>query len=439
MSKRIEALFTSPKEKVSIPSTSLLYIDVYNTRLFFSNMAKEINKIILAYSGGLDTSVILHWLKEAYSAEVIAFTADLGQAHDPHVVESQAKEIGASKIIIKDLKEEFIKDFVFPMFRANTVYEGEYLLGTSIARPLISKYLIEIAEKENADAIAHGATGKGNDQIRFELGSYALNPNIEVIAPWRIWEYSSRADLLAYCHTHQIKIEFKKEDPSYSIDENLLHTSYEGGPLEDLSRPAPEEIWQRTNPIQNTPNQKEEVKIDFLNGDPVAVNGVTQSPANILTSLNKIAGNHGIGRLDLIENRFTGMKSRGCYETPGGTLLLKAHRAIESITLDREAAHLKDGLMPKYAEFIYNGLWWSPEREALQALINKTQEQVTGSVTLNLLKGNIGITSRESEFSLYDSKLVTFEDDENSYNPEDASGFIKINSLRLKLNSKRKK
>ena len=402
-------------------------------------MGKEINKIVLAYSGGLDTSVILHWLKEKYSADVIAFTADIGQEHNSEEVRMRAKEIGASKVFIEDLKDEFVSEYVFPMFRANTVYEGEYLLGTSIARPLISKKLIEIAEAENADAIAHGATGKGNDQIRFELGSYALNPDIKVLAPWRNWEYASRADLISYCDKHQINIEVNNDDPTYSIDENLLHTSYEGGILEDPSKPAPEEIWQRTKAISASPEEGEVIQIDFHKGDPISVNNQSMSSSEILNALNVAAGNNGIGRLDLVENRFTGMKSRGCYETPGGTLLLKAHRAIESITLDGQAAHLKDDIMPKYADLIYKGLWWSPERKALQALIDNTQEAVSGTIKLNLLKGNIEILSRESENSLYDENIVTFEDDENSYDQSDATGFIKINALRLKLNSRRNK
>ena len=402
-------------------------------------MKKTYNKIVLAYSGGLDTSVILHWLKETYKAEVVVFTADIGQEHDPVLVEERANSIGACKVIIEDLQEEFVSNYVFPMFRANTVYEGEYLLGTSIARPLISKRLVEIAEQEGADAIAHGATGKGNDQIRFEIGSYSLNPEIEVIAPWRIWDYVSRADLVNYCKEHQIDIDASPDDPLYSTDENLLHTSYEGGVLEDPSIEAPESVWQRTANIMDTPDTKTEVKIEFRNGDPVAIDGQPLKSSEILSLLNDMAGKNGIGRLDLVENRFTGMKSRGCYETPGGALLLKAHRAIESITLDGHAAHLRDELMPKYAQLIYDGFWWSPEREALQAFIDKTQEKVTGSVTLSLLKGNINIKSRTSDFSLYDPKVVTFEDDENTYDQADASGFIKINSLRLRLNAKRNK
>ena len=383
--------------------------------------------------------MILHWLKETYQAEVIVFTADIGQEHDPLLVEERANSIGACKVIIEDLKEEFVSNYVFPMFRANTVYEGEYLLGTSIARPLISKRLVEIAEQEGADAIAHGATGKGNDQIRFEIGSYSLNPSIEVIAPWRIWNYVSRADLVNYCKEYQIEIDASPDDPLYSTDENLLHTSYEGGVLEDPSVVAPESVWQRTENILDTPDTATEVKIDFKDGDPVAIDGKALKASEILSILNNLAGKNGIGRLDIVENRFTGMKSRGCYETPGGAVLLKAHRAIESITLDGHTAHLRDELMPKYAQLIYDGFWWSPEREALQAFIDKTQEKVTGSVTLTLLKGNINIKSRLSEFSLYDPKVVTFEDDENTYDQADASGFIKINSLRLRLNAKRNK
>ena len=400
---------------------------------------KNIKKIVLAYSGGLDTTVILHWLKKEYDAEVIAFTADIGQDHDADLVKERANSIGASKVIIEDLKEDFTLDYIFPMFKANTLYEGEYLLGTSIARPLISKRLVEIAEQEGADAIAHGATGKGNDQIRFEIGSYSLNPDIQVIAPWRTWEFTSRADLVQYCKEHQISIDAGPEEPLYSTDENLLHTSYEGEILEDPSIPAPEEIWKRTMSLESAPDKPEVIEISFTKGVATALDGKAYSPAEILTNLNEIAGRHGIGRLDLVENRFTGMKSRGCYETPGGTLLLKAHRAMESITLDSNAGHLKDELMPKYAKLIYDGFWWSPEREALQALIDTTQEFVTGSVQLSLYKGNTSIQSRSSEYSLYDSKIVTFEDDENAYDQADASGFIKINSLRLKQVAKRKR
>lgn len=400
---------------------------------------KTIDKIILAYSGGLDTTVILHWLKKTYDAEVIVFTADIGQDHDPKLVQKRANAIGASKIIIEDLREEFVNDYVFPMFKANTIYEGEYLLGTSIARPLISKRLVEIAEQEKADAIAHGATGKGNDQIRFEIGSYSLNPDIQVIAPWRTWEFSSRADLVEYCKIHQIDIDAGPEEPLYSTDENLLHTSYEGEILEDPAIPAPEEIWKRTKSLTNASDKPEEISISFEEGIPISINEKNMSPAELLSELNDYAGNHGIGRLDLVENRFTGMKSRGCYETPGGTILLKAHRAIESITLDSESGHLKDELMPRYAQLIYDGFWWSPEREALQSLIDKTQEYVSGNVILSLYKGNITVLGRSSDSSLYDAKIVTFEDDENAYDQADASGFIKINSLRLKQAAKRKK
>ena len=400
---------------------------------------KKINKIILAYSGGLDTTVILHWLKDTYDAEVITFTADIGQDQDDNLVRERANSIGASKVIIEDLKKRFTEDFIFEMFKANTVYEGEYLLGTSIARPLISKRLVEIAEEEGADAIAHGATGKGNDQIRFEIGSFSLNPDIQVIAPWRIWEYSSREDLVNYCKLHQIEIDASPDEPLYSTDENLLHTSYEGEILEDPSIAAPESIWKRTSSLQEAPDLEEIVEIGFNEGVPVSMNEEEYPPDELLNRLNHLAGKHGIGRLDLVENRFTGMKSRGCYETPGGTILLKAHRAIESITLDSKAGHLKDECMPKYAQLIYDGFWWSPEREALQALINKTQEFVTGSVRLSLYKGNITILGRESNYSLYDPKIVTFEDDENAYNQGDATGFIKINSLRLKQIAKRKR
>ena len=368
---------------------------------------------------------------------MIAFTADIGQDHDPELVRDRAASIGASKIIIEDLKEEFTKEYIFPMFKANTLYEGEDLLGTSIARPLISKRLVEIAEEEGADAIAHGATGKGNDQIRFEIGSYSLNPEIQVIAPWRTWDYSSRADLVDYCKLHQIEIDASPDEPLYSTDENLLHTSYEGEILEDPSIKAPDEIWQRTVAPVNAPDEEEIITIEFKQGEPVSIDGNQYTPSNLLTHLNSLAGKHGIGRLDLVENRFTGMKSRGCYETPGGTILLKAHRAMESITLDSQAGHLKDDLMPKYAQLIYDGFWWSPEREALQALIDKTQEFVTGSVELSLYKGNVSILGRSSNFSLYDSKIVTFEDDENAYNQADATGFIKINSLRLRQIAKR--
>ena len=400
---------------------------------------KKIKKIVLAYSGGLDTTVILHWLKNKYDADVITFTADIGQEQNEDLVRERANSIGASKVIIENLRERFTKDFIFPMFKANAVYEGEYLLGTSIARPLISERLVEIAEAEGADAIAHGATGKGNDQIRFEIGSYSLNPDIEVLAPWRTWEYSSREELIDYCKVHQIDIDASPEEPLYSTDENLLHTSYEGEILEDPSVKAPDNIWKRTTALEDTPDTEDIINLEFEKGEPVGINDIDYSPSEILEKLNELAGKHGIGRLDLVENRFTGMKSRGCYETPGGTILLKAHRAIESITLDSKAGHLKDELMPKYAQLIYDGFWWSPEREAIQALIDKTQEHVSGSVQLSLFKGNISVLGRSSKFSLYDPKIVTFEDDENAYDQADATGFIKINSLRLKQIAKRKR
>tara|TARA_B110000014_G_C20126032_1_gene599896 strand:- start:2905 stop:4119 length:1215 start_codon:yes stop_codon:yes gene_type:complete len=403
-------------------------------------MKGKFKKIILAYSGGLDTTVILHWLKKTYSAEVIAFTADLGQKIDTHKVEEKAIRIGAANIHIEDLKNEFVKNYIFPMFRCNTVYEGEYLLGTSIARPLIAKRIVEIANDSGAHAISHGATGKGNDQIRFELSAYSLSPNIQVIAPWRIWDFNSRSDLVNYCKQEEIEVDKKSEnDPLYSMDENILHTSYEGGPLEDTNTIPPEDMWLRTQNLMNTPNEPSLIKIGFKNGDPISIDDSKLEPGDLLQKLNELAGKHGIGRLDLVEHRFTGMKSRGCYETPGGTILLKAHRAIESITLDGEVIHLKDELMPKYSNLIYNGLWWSPERIALQAFIDKTQEYVEGSVSLKLFKGNIEVLGRESNFSLYDPKVATFEDDADTFNQEDASGFIKINAVRLKATAKRKK
>ena len=395
-------------------------------------MGKEVNKIILAYSGGLDTSVILHWLKEQYSAKVIAFTADIGQEHNSQEVESRAKEIGASKVFIEDLKDEFISEYVFPMFRANTVYEGEYLLGTSIARPLISKRLIEIAEAENADAIAHGATGKGNDQIRFELAYYANNPDIEVIAPWREWELNSRNQLIDFAEKYQISIpKDKKGDPPFSTDANLLHTSSEGKILEDPWIPAPEHVFSRTKSLEDAAETSDQITIGFEKGDPTSINGKKFKPHNLLRELNHIAGKHGVGRIDIVENRFIGMKSRGVYETPGGTILLHAHRAIESITLDKGEAHLKDELMPKYAEIIYNGLWFSSERISLQKIIDQTQTNVSGEIKLKIYKGNVVILGRKSNNSLYNSSLVSFEE-AGKYSPKDAEGFIKITSLRLR-------
>ena len=401
---------------------------------------KKTNKVVLAYSGGLDTSVILVWLKEHYNCEVVTFTADIGQGEELEPARAKAKKLGVREIFVEDLKEEFVRDFVFPMFRANTIYEGEYLLGTSIARPLIAKQLVQIAKKTGADAIAHGATGKGNDQVRFELGAYALSPNIKVIAPWREWNLDSREKLLKYAAQHKIPIEAKRKSGSpYSMDANLLHISYEGRVLEDPWQIPEESMWRWTVSPEKAPNKAETIELTFAKGDIVAINGKKMSPATVLTALNKIGGKHGIGRTDIVENRYVGMKSRGCYETPGGTIMLKAHRAIESITLDRELAHLKDDLMPRYATLIYNGYWWSPEREALQTLIDKTQARVNGIVRLKLYKGNVIVTGRKSaKDSLFDATIATFEDDAGSYDQKDASGFIKLNALRLRILNKRK-
>ena len=397
-------------------------------------------KVVLAYSGGLDTSIILKWLQTEYACEVVTFTADLGQGEELTPAREKAELLGIkpTNIYIEDLREEFVSDFVFPMFRCNALYEGLYLLGTSIARPLISKRLVEIAEETGADAIAHGATGKGNDQVRFELSAYALNPTIQVIAPWREWSLTSRSRLIKFAEENQIPIaKDKRGEAPFSVDANLLHTSSEGKVLEDPSVPAPEYVYQRTINPENAPEAPEFIEIEFLNGDAVAINGRQMSPAKILTKLNERGGAHGIGRLDLVEGRFIGMKSRGIYETPGGTILLEAHRAIESITLDRGASHLKDELMPKYSELIYNGLWYSPEREMLQSLINISQKYVEGEVTLKLYKGSVRSIARQSKQSLYSEKQVTFEDDEGIYNQGDASGFIKLNALRLKLLAQR--
>ena len=394
----------------------------------------KIKKVVLAYSGGLDTSVILKWLQETYQCEVITFTADLGQGEELEPARKKAQMLGVKQIFIEDLREEFVRDYVFPMFRANTVYEGTYLLGTSIARPLIAKRQIEIANMVGADAVAHGATGKGNDQVRFELGYYANNPNIKIIAPWREWQLNSRQKLIEYAMQHQIPVATDKMGESpYSVDANLLHTSSEGKILEDPSLPAPEYVYQRTVNPKQAPDKSTTIEIEFLAGNPVAINSQKMSPAQILTTLNKFGGENAIGRLDLVENRFVGMKSRGVYETPGGSILLVAHRAIESITLDREAAHLKDELMPKYASLIYNGFWFSPERLMLQALIDKSQENVEGTVTLELYKGNITVLGRKSNKSLYSMQHVTFEEDAGAYNQQDANGFIKLNALRLRI------
>ena len=396
----------------------------------------KIKKVVLAYSGGLDTSVILKWLQDEYKCEVVTFTADIGQGEELEPARAKAKAAGVKSIYIDDLREEFVRDFVFPMFRANTVYEGEYLLGTSIARPLIAKRLVEIAKAEKADAISHGATGKGNDQVRFELGAYALLPNVKIIAPWREWDLTSREKLLAYADTHGIPVDFKKRkgESPFSMDANLLHISYEGGILEDPAAAPPEKgMWRLTVSPEKAPNKPELVELTFAKGDLVAINGQRMKAHELLAELNRLGGKHGVGRLDLVENRYVGMKSRGCYETPGGTILLRAHRAIESLTLDREVAHLKDDLMPRYASLIYNGYWWSPERQALQVLIDHTQQRVNGTVTVKLFKGNVIIVGRRSEDSLFDAKIVTFEEDEGAYDQADAGGFIKLNALRMRI------
>ncbi len=401
---------------------------------------KSVRKVVLAYSGGLDTSIILKWLQEHYGAEVVTFTADLGQGEELEEARKKAEMLGIREIYIEDLREEFVRDYVFPMFRANALYEGVYLLGTSIARPLIAKRLVEIAHETGADAIAHGATGKGNDQVRFELSAYALDPDIKVIAPWREWDFKSRSDLIAFAEKHQIPVpKDKRGEAPFSVDANLLHSSSEGKILEDpWQEPAPY-VFQRTVSPMEAPDEPEEITIDFEKGDAVAVNSERMSPATLLATLNDLAKKHGIGRVDMVENRFVGMKSRGIYETPGGTILLPAHRAIESITLDREAMHLKDELMPRYATLIYNGFWFSPEREMLQALIDKSQEDVEGTVRLKLYKGNVIVTGRKSPGSLYDESLVTFEDDAGAYDQKDAEGFIKLNALRLRALAKRRR
>ncbi|MDG1530646.1 MAG: argininosuccinate synthase [Paracoccaceae bacterium] len=397
-------------------------------------------KVVLAYSGGLDTSIILKWLQTEYGCEVVTFTADLGQGEELEPARAKAEMMGASEIFIEDVREEFVRDFVFPMFRANAVYEGLYLLGTSIARPLISKRLVEIARQTGADAVAHGATGKGNDQVRFELAAYALDPDIKVIAPWRDWDLTSRTKLIEFAEQHQIPIaKDKRGEAPFSVDANLLHTSSEGKVLEDPAVDAPNYVYQRTVNPEDAPDTPEYIEVTFEKGDPIAINGEAMSPATILTKLNELGGAHGIGRLDLVEGRYVGMKSRGIYETPGGTLLLNAHRGIESITLDRGAAHLKDELMPKYAELIYNGFWYSPEREMLQAMIDKSQEHVNGTVRLKLYKGSVSTVGRWSEDSLYSEQHVTFEDDQGAYDQKDAAGFIKINALRLRLIAMREK
>jgi len=397
----------------------------------------EIKKAVLAYSGGLDTSVILKWLQDTYQCEIVTFTADLGQGEELEPARTKALQFGIKpeNIFIDDLREEFVRDFVFPMFRANTVYEGEYLLGTSIARPLIAKRQIEIARQVKADSVSHGATGKGNDQVRFELGYYALEPGIKVIAPWREWDLLSREKLLAYAEKHGIPVEMKHKQGGapYSMDANLLHISFEGRHLENPNAEAEESMWRWTVSPESAPDAAEIIEIEFRSGDPIAINGKTMKPHELLAELNTLGGKHGIGRLDLVENRFVGMKSRGCYETPGGTILLKAHRGIESITLDREVAHLKDDLMPRYASLIYNGYWWAPERLALQTLIDHTQTSVNGVVRLKLYKGSVAVISRDSANTLFDQNIATFDDDGGAYNQADAGGFIKLNALRMRI------
>ena len=396
---------------------------------------QKINKVVLAYSGGLDTSIIVKWLQDEYQCEVVAFTADVGQGEEVEPARAKAEAMGLTEIYIEDLREEFVRDFVYPMFRANAIYEGEYLLGTSIARPLISKRLIEIANDTGAEAISHGATGKGNDQIRFELGAYALKPGVKIIAPWREWDLSSRESLMAYAEEHGIPVEQKRGKKSpYSMDANLLHISYEGGPLEDPWTEAEEEMWKWSVSPENAPDEATYIEIGYEKGDPVTLNGETLSPATMLETLNKLGGDNGIGRLDIVENRYVGMKSRGCYETPGGTIMLTAHRAIESITMDREAMHLKDEMMPRYAKLVYNGYWWSPEREMMQVMIDESQKYVNGTVRVKLYKGNTTIVGRKSDTdSLFDEDIATFEDDAGAYDQKDAEGFIKLNALRLKI------
>ena len=408
-------------------------------------MASGIKKVVLAYSGGLDTSVILKWLQDVYQCEVVTFTADIGQGEELEPARKKALQLGIKKqnIFIEDLREEFVRDFVFPMFRANTVYEGEYLLGTSIARPLIAKNMVEVAKKVGADAISHGATGKGNDQVRFELGAYALMPNVKIIAPWREWDLLSREKLLAYADKHRIPVDFKKRKGGgapYSMDANLLHISYEGGILEDPDFAPEDSMWRITVSPEKAPNKPQVIELEYKAGDIVAIDGKKLSPAGVLTTLNTLGGKHGIGRLDMVENRYVGMKSRGCYETPGGTIMLKGHRAMESITMDREVLALKDDLMPRYARMIYNGYWFSPERKLLQGLIDASQATVNGTVRLKLYKGTIMCVGRTSKSdSLFDARISTFDDDKGAYNQADAGGFIKLNALRLRIAANRKK
>jgi argininosuccinate synthase len=399
----------------------------------------SVNKVVLAYSGGLDTSVIVKWLQEEYQCEVVTFTADIGQGEEVEPARAKAEALGVQEIYIEDLREEYARDYVFPMFRANTIYEGEYLLGTSIARPLIAKRMIEIANETGAEAISHGATGKGNDQVRFELGAYALKPGITVIAPWREWDLNSRDKLMEYCETHNIPVEMKRGKKSpFSMDANLLHISYEGGNLEDPWSEAEEDMWRWTVSPENAPDEATFMTISYEKGDIVAIDGVSMSPATVIEHLNQIAGANGVGRLDIVENRYVGMKSRGCYETPAGTVMMKAHRAIESLTLDREVAHLKDELMPRYAKLIYNGYWWAPERLMLQTAIDQSQEAVNGDVRIKLYKGSVSVVGRQSASdSLFDETIATFDDDGGAYNQADAEGFIKLNALRLRIAANR--
>lgn len=399
----------------------------------------SVNKVVLAYSGGLDTSVIVKWLQEEYQCEVVTFTADIGQGEEVEPARAKAEALGVQEIYIEDLREEYARDYVFPMFRANTIYEGEYLLGTSIARPLIAKRMIEIANETGAEAISHGATGKGNDQVRFELGAYALKPGITVIAPWREWDLNSRDKLMEYCETHNISVEMKRGKKSpFSMDANLLHISYEGGNLEDPWSEAEEDMWRWTVSPENAPDEATFMTISYEKGDIVAIDGVSMSPATVIEYLNQIAGANGVGRLDIVENRYVGMKSRGCYETPAGTVMMKAHRAIESLTLDREVAHLKDELMPRYAKLIYNGYWWAPERLMLQTAIDQSQAAVNGDVRVKLYKGSVSVVGRQSASdSLFDETIATFDDDGGAYNQADAEGFIKLNALRLRIAANR--
>ncbi len=405
-------------------------------------MSKAINKVVLAYSGGLDTSIIVKWLQETYQCEVVTYTADVGQGEEVEPARAKAEAMGIKEIYIDDLREEFVRDYVFPMFRANTIYEGEYLLGTSIARPLIAKRLIEVANETGADAISHGATGKGNDQVRFELGAYALKPGVEVIAPWREWDFNSRDDLMAYAAKHGIVVDTLKagsKKSAYSMDANLLHISYEGDILEDPWNEPEEAMWRWSVSPEAAPDKATYIEIGYKNGDPVTLDGEELSPATMLETLNKLGGDNGIGRDDIVENRFVGMKSRGCYETPGGTIMLKAHRAMESLTLDREVMHLKDELMPRYAKLIYNGFWWSPEREMMQEMIDASQKHVNGTVRLKLYKGNVIVVGRKSETdSLFDKNIASFEDDQGAYDQKDAAGFIKLNALRLRIAADRR-